>query len=67
MLCNVAEMLFESWCTQHACTFLMTHLEYVERSSYIVIFDLLLPVVNRLYFSDDTGVIFVGIIASLFL
>ena len=67
MLCDVAEMLSEYWCIQHACTFLMTHLEYVERSSFIMIFDLLLSVVNRACFNDDTRVIFVGVIASLFL
>lgn len=51
---------------QHVCMFLMIHLEYVERSSFIVMnFGLLLSVLIRACFNGDTGVIFVGIVIFL--
>lgn len=52
---------------QHACMFLMTHLEYVERSSFIMTFDLLLLVLIRACFNDDTEVIFVGVVVFLWI
>lgn len=53
---------------QHACVFLMTHLEYVERSSFIVMtFDLFLSVLIRACLNDDTGVIFVGFVIFLWI
>lgn len=60
MLCGVAEILSGYWCIQHACM-------CVERSSFIMIFGLLLSVVSKAYFNDDTRVVFVGVIATLFL
>lgn len=65
MLHDVAEMHLNAG-VSNANTLLMAHLEYVERSSFIMIFDLLLSVVNRARFNDDVGVIFIGVITSLF-
>lgn len=53
---------------QHACMFLMTHLEHVERSSFIVMaFDLLFSLLIRACLNDDTGIIFVGIVIFLWI
>lgn len=47
--------------------FLMTHLEYVEGSSFMMIFDVLFQVVNRTHFNADTSIILFGVITPLFL
>lgn len=47
--------------------FLMTHLEYVKGSSFMMIFDVLFQVVNRTHFNADTSIILFGVITSLFL
>lgn len=53
---------------QHACVFLMSHLEHVEKSSFIVMtFDLLFSLLIRACLNDDTGVTFVGIVIFLWI